>query len=575
MDFSRIGKSLESLGPLGPVLTSKVFIFSFVTVSVLLTYIRIFFGVEITDEAYYVACAFLTSIGGKPFQNDLYFQQTASLVYEPLVYLYNSLFGSTGIMLFVRHLYFFMAFACAASFYFLFCQFIESRYAALSALIPVVFIPYVIPSLGYNTVASLCLGIGFAWLLNGYWSGKTWKLFLAGFVFSLGIFAYPIFGAGGCLLYLFLFVWHWRKEKKFHRPLFLSGVFCALLFVAWWGISLWRFGTDNLDLIYQVTLAFGALGSPWQKIQSAQEIFMTYAPDFWLVISILVMSALTVWRIRGSWAWVTLLLTVLFLIFNPNGDSGRSHSFLAYIVLTAWPLFFWKRQELGSAWILGLMIGLPSLAMALMVGWTSSQTLWATALASQFVVLSFNFLMLSGNSKALGVLVTVVMVIGLQYWNYDSTYREAPLPELTAQMQTGPFAGLFTSESRKELMEQIESDIAQASGKASSILFYDSFPGGYLFSQLKPATLSVFIHPVPYGYVMRELYYAYYQNPNNRPDVFFQFEAFPISREGLDVFRNQFAQPPRDRFFDQLPNSGDYNLIAQRPYYKIWKKKGL
>ncbi|MES2962668.1 MAG: hypothetical protein V4760_02180, partial [Bdellovibrionota bacterium] len=75
---------------------------------ILAEYFGLFFGLPMHDEAFYVVPALLTSIGGQPFFNEMFFQQTCFLLYEPLMAAWYALFGTTGIMLFARHLFFFL-----------------------------------------------------------------------------------------------------------------------------------------------------------------------------------------------------------------------------------------------------------------------------------------------------------------------------------------------------------------------------------------------------------------------------------------------------------------------------------
>src|SRR4051794_36130681 len=65
--------------------------------------IRLFRGVDFTDEAYYTAVAFRFALGDQPFVDQILVQQTAFLLFTPLVWLFHWLTGGTqGLVLFLR-----------------------------------------------------------------------------------------------------------------------------------------------------------------------------------------------------------------------------------------------------------------------------------------------------------------------------------------------------------------------------------------------------------------------------------------------------------------------------------------
>jgi hypothetical protein len=539
-----------------------------------ISYFRIYFGVEITDESYYVSCAYLTSIGGTPFTNDLYFQQAASLLYEPVLYLYHSLFGSTGIILFVRHLYFLLSLGCAGSFYFLFRRFIKPEYAFLIAILPVSFVPYSIPSLSYNTIGSLCFGIGIAFMLAGFFEEKKWKMFCGGAFFAVASFGYPTFGVGAFLLGLFILFLHWREKNNVLWSIAGSYLFSGCLFVLFWGITLFRFGYGNLELSYKVTMAFGALGSAAQKVTNSINMYKAYTPDLWVVLVVLVGGVVARIRFSLSWFW-PMTITSLIFIYEASIADSLANIFITFICLMGCPVIALYERIKSPEWRLAILLFSTSFLMALLVLWTSSQILYAAALASQCAVLSILFLCCCGSSRKATIAGLVVFQCINVYLSYNYVYREDRIVELTAFIKNGPYAGLLTSPEKLKIMDQIGQDIQTVKVNAKSILFYDSFPGGYLYSDLRPATPSMFIHPLPYGYLMRELYSRYFSNSSNWPDVFFQFESFPFHIKTPEQFRNQFTVPPTDNFYDMLPKTGAYNLLFQRANYKVWKRKGL
>ncbi len=557
------------------LLSSPILLWTLVGVTTLLTYLRIYFGTDVSDEAYYVACALLTAIGGKPYTNDMYFQQNASLLYEPIVFIYNRIIGTTGVILFVRHLYFILAMGCSTSFYCLFRRLIKSDQAAIVSLLPITFIFGVLPSLSYNTISSLCFGMGMALTINGLLSKKFYLQAWGSVSLALATFAYPSFGFGAFLFLLTGLAWSWRTDKAIFKSLFISAIICAFVFGGLWTLTLSRFGYQNLLDSIQLTRDFGAMGNPMTKLHQAFDIFRLYCPPTWCLGLILV-GIFGISLFALNWLWAMPLIGLSFLLTSPvSPEALPSHVFLSMICLLGLPSILLGRRNWDRNFIVSFSIVVPSVLMAFLVGWTSANTAYTTALTSQFAVIAILFLGVAKAPRSLTFLAMVFLHGPLLFWNYKHVYRDNPIGELTMMMQSGPYAGLLTTAERKQVLTEVESDINEMKKKANSILFYDYFPAGYLFSNLRPATRSVYIHQLPYGLPARHMYTQFYQDPKNRPDVFFQFESFPIFTNTYVYFRPEMTKSPEDDFYDMLSNTGDYKLIQQRKHYKVWLKKTL
>src|ERR1043165_8922516 len=67
---------------------------------------RMLHGIDLTDEAFYIALPYRFALGDRPFMDELNIAQTAGLLLYPFVKLYVLIVGdTTGIFLFIRVLY--------------------------------------------------------------------------------------------------------------------------------------------------------------------------------------------------------------------------------------------------------------------------------------------------------------------------------------------------------------------------------------------------------------------------------------------------------------------------------------
>src|SRR5580704_16875002 len=81
-----------------------------------LSYWRLFYGVDFTDAAWYVAVPYRFVLGGRPYVDELSVPQTtAAVILYPFLWAYHAIAGRTGMVLFVRHLHFLVALGVGAA----------------------------------------------------------------------------------------------------------------------------------------------------------------------------------------------------------------------------------------------------------------------------------------------------------------------------------------------------------------------------------------------------------------------------------------------------------------------------
>jgi hypothetical protein len=119
------------------------------------TYWRIYYGVDFTDESYYVAVPYRLVRGANVFTDDnAVAQGFVSLMVYPFFRAYYSVAGITGIVLFARHLQFFFSLGVAAVVAYSLRAALTTSRAALAALPAVLFVPFNIHGLSYDSLGS-------------------------------------------------------------------------------------------------------------------------------------------------------------------------------------------------------------------------------------------------------------------------------------------------------------------------------------------------------------------------------------------------------------------------------------
>lgn len=122
----------------------------------------------------------------------------------------------------------------------------------------------------------------------------------------------------------------------------------------------------------------------------------------------------------------------------------------------------------------------------------------------------------------------------------ESTYRDAPLPELTARVRGGPFAGIYTTPERERTLAQTSEDIL-ARVTTSRALFYYDFPAGYLIAARRPLAASPWIFFREPATTMDAESFSRLATPG---DVVFKMDAMNPAANALDRAVQERCHPP-------------------------------
>lgn len=173
---------------------------------------RLFFGVDMTDESYYFTHALRMAQGDGLFTDIWDTTQTQGIVLLPFIALYRLVFGTDGLILWNRILYYGLMLLTGAWLYEVLRTQASRRWAAITALCLFTFAPFSLYTLSYNNLTySLCiLGCALFWGgLQARSAGRlargNGRLIVAGIVHALVAAAYPTQGITLALLYVMLF----------------------------------------------------------------------------------------------------------------------------------------------------------------------------------------------------------------------------------------------------------------------------------------------------------------------------------------------------------------------------------
>lgn len=577
---------------------NNAIVISFFLVVFLASYIRIYFGVYFTDESFYIALPYRFILGNIPLKDEYSICQFAGILLYPFYYLYLLINHSTdAIVIFSRNLYF-IFFAILSGFcYFTFKNILGWRLALLTAIYCIAFNFCNIALLSYNTLATFFLTCGCLCNYQIYQQNSNNRFFYiaAGCCFSAATFVYPPLIICGLTSFIILSLQDWRRCTLYFT---LGSMPILLLSVA----LIYHAGTPSLINTYHYLIDTGytsRLGSSisvlydeWTIYTSAKGILLCLLAIYLLstvmhsaFARLLYINQKIILFLEKILIFCALLMPVILimaylhqLIHRYEHVSGWDFVTDCYTLLINLCLLapFYIKVISNKPLIKNLLITIwvPSLIAGLTTGFFSKNGLPnimvglfpALIVASIIFGLTYKELSIRFINKAQEISIAklipyfmiVILIIILLINKYTFNYQDPPIYQLTQNIKQGPFKYLFTSDYQKENSDQYYQDINQTRSlyHPASILIYPGFSAGYLYSDLLPATNSVWLFDLTNKVTNTTINYL-----NNRK----------IHPDMVIVMKNDITNT-NDTLLNFV-NHSNYSVIISRDNYLIYIKQ--
>lgn len=500
---------------------------------------RLWQGVDLLDESYYVAVPYRFSLGAQPFLDETGVLQVPTFLTYPLIKPFVAAQGgrANGIMMYTRHLYFVFVLCVAAAVFFALRRLVRWQFALLVAALYVSFVLFELTQLSYNTMGAGFLALGVALgiqalvgsgaelLPAGDDRRQLVRLALAGLAHGLAGFAFPtlwvmvpVFAACLWLSVRMAAGGEDRPEKASRRPAVLSvAAYCgAAALVLAVEVSLvlsygWSNVERSLSLSLQGARGLGQVGG-WPKLVRVLEGFwrLLWSRPYFLVGALVLYLIYRRWPRLGR-ALLLALPPALFL--GGERDLLKAAGFVIVVALiTPWLSLFLPRARRRVATALLLWAVVPAILAGVLTGWTSAEgyphaaigMMPALMAAGVFVVWVFegtwsgrpasaSASRSSGMSAALTCLALAALVGITIVYQFQYIARFVPYSQLTVWMDSGPYWGIHTTAVRKAYLGQLTADLAAQTTPSDRLLVYQQFPGAYLLWPYRVATNSVWI----------------------------------------------------------------------------------
>ncbi len=548
-------------------------------VALAVTWRRLFLGVDLSDEGFYVAVPYRMALGARPFVDEMSMLQTAGFFVYPFVKLYVWLTGGAdGIVLFTRHLYLaWVAFVALLAWLGL-RTVVRWEHALAASFVCVTFVFVSTTNLSYNTLGAGLLAIGMALGARGATGrGGERRLMGAGIAQALAVLAYPTLVAALPVTAVCLALCTTGRRRRALRAwaigagatlaaeaLLLAGLGVAnVVRCLRWQIGGWR----RLNGV-------GGLPKLWSLLSGVAHHIELYP--------LVVVAALVVYLAYRRWPAARLALLVAPLALLPFGEqlvSGADGFGVVYGLAAPFFYLFVPAERRAVAGRLLVWGYLPALAAGLISGYSSANG-WLQMDVGLLpaMILSGIFLALalaprSGDGPALRkalpsltlACLAGILAVTLVY-QYQFLPRAVPYSQMTVTLHGGPYAGIRTTASRAAYLEQLSADLSRVAAPSDRLLVFYQTPAFYLFWPHRVATNSIWLTS-PRGFDVNDdpgplpaATLAYYARERTSPDLVVRV----IDTAGLS--RRQLEQ--------HYCGGLGYRLVLVRAQYAIFRRPG-
>ncbi len=517
---------------------------------------RVPFGYDWTDEEYYSAITYRLLNGDRLLVDTWEVHQFSAVLAAPVLGAYLALngAGTDGCILFMRYFYVSFQFLVSVYAFFTFRKRSGSLAALIAAAMLLGYTHFAINSFYYDSMALLFSVLSVLLIFDYFERNEKsgWLAALSGAAYAASVMAFPHF-----ILSLPAFIGYWwvriKKsnpgKQSIHGSLWflgggaaVAGIVATLIFANASFADVARGVSGMLsDPDHQSISIVHVLGSYLNAIR------VIYGPISYGAAGLL---ALGVWsaytkrqRLKQCLRWIGAIAAILLLLgvtlraYTYSMDGFHRINLLAAgIALLAPGLYFLSGKKsnrviflycLGCALSISTQIGSNTRILA------ASGMLLPASVATVLYLFDqkeelFHFQLTNRQDKRLkGGSVRVfqtVAVIGFAMFvaalftlRATAVYRDATITDLDTMIESGAAKGIYTTQQRAKMHDQLVSDIRSAAPEEGSILIVDLFPEGYMLTNLAAATPSAYRMYIDSEWL--EMYYE--ENPQRRPSVVF------------------------------------------------------
>ncbi len=501
---------------------------------------RVRYGIELSDEAIYLASGVMYSKGALPFVDIWSHIATSVFTYGIWVKMWMCLSGGTeGIFFALRIMYILWKFIVIYIIYRMLLPYINSLNATISLMGVFLFTPFNVFQFSYNTIPYLL--IFFVGILLSKKNERENRMIgiycaISGILMAICVLASTsVVFVCAAIAIILLF-----EDKKAFGQYVLGGLCVAVIIVLRLII---QGGMGELcQGIYNTITAGCYLQIERVSWESNAHILMVYATSLFkfillsLIVQCIVLFVYKVTRLSHSGEvvrkteWFTIALYTLIVLFNYFLYANLA-DFLTMIVPATWflPLFLLIVQRDDFVKKILIYIYIPYIVYYIgvsMTSWTgtsSREYILFPLLIVNYILLQYSIPCLFKKRKyvtsCIVGLCAIMTIISIVIFNFSVVYRDEKISQLNTRIEAGIYKGLYTTEENAEEIINLERYIKEITREQDEVLFLDQVPFAYLMSNGKFCTPTT-MDPMLYSYHVNDdtLLLEFYKVKEKKPD---------------------------------------------------------
>ena len=507
---------------------------------------RVFHGFDWSDDSYYSSIVYRFIQGDSLFQSSWDIHQISTVILFPLFWIYTKILGTTGIILFSRVVFVVIQTVEAIGLFYKFNKKNNCIWSILAALVLLCYESNY--GLSYNAMMIESFVMAFLLLPTKEGTHSHFRFLCCGVFSGIAIQSYP-----STFLVVICFIVFILLNGKELR----------------WNNIMWYISGGTLVIIYFVV--FLSLNSSFEALKSNAHYLFTDPEHGKIIFSIrdhfqnlkdlighrglqilLIADAIAIisWFTKRKISVVLRIALFAILLFyilsqwmDVRVDYGKRQ--------IQYQLFFSVSMVFPTLWLLSrlkwdniilLFLGGTVASIGVNIATNNGETFYVypyiiSAIATVIYIgktiqIKRGRLMILMTSFCPLSLSIVSLIAYLFCASINYVYRDSPLDSLNARMETGPAAGIYTTQERASKYEETIEAIANYIPQKGCVLYCKLLPFGYLCNEVKPATPRLWRTNLDY-----EMFEEYYQNnPDRKPDaIYIVDEDYGITNSGIVI----------------------------------------
>lgn len=495
------------------------------------------YGFANIDESFYITIPNRIIQGDHLFKDEWNLSLLSSYLVYPFVKLKLLFSGNLeGVCLYMRYMFVVVNTATAAFIWIRFKRYSEVG-AWLSAIVFLIYTPFCISALSYNSGGIICFTISLILYMQ---KENIFEMVIAGFVFALGVFCCPY----TAIIFVYLLIVDIYNKKSIKE--IVAFVVGGLLLLGLFAFNILANMSVNEFLDILKMLASGDVDHNLSMISKIliypQTVLFANVFNIYFIAAYAIIFVI-MFFVRGQKKEIVFLITYVVTIINIITSLFVEHYInkLVFPVAIVGVIFYFhylrgKQNELFQ------YMYIPGLIFTLTMHIQSNQFYYAIASGSLLMVLAsmvFIYevsknLSLKKFSKAGCYLLFTVFILSELYLRIYNVFWEESILTQTTKLEKGPQKGLIVSDEKYDMYNEYYEEVTSNIRDDESVLFISDRTYLYLMGGFQNASYSAWLTGETNMWLPKlEEYYDF--NPKKKPTVIFLDKEFLELEEAVDA----------------------------------------